>query len=93
VNTGALQNLCMNEFTYECTVTSAMRGGWCPVLHMTSDTSSRSNASTSMYVVHMLRTFMGVIEIDPIQLLEDGLRCGIARRISAALVTHSQASY
>lgn len=36
---------------------------------------------------------MGVIEIDPVQLLEDGLRSGIARRISAALVTHSQASY
>jgi hypothetical protein len=35
---------------------------------------------------------MGVIEIDPVQLLEDGLRSGIARRISAALVTHSQAS-
>lgn len=33
---------------------------------------------------------MGVIEIDPVQLLEDGLRVGIARRISAALATHLQ---
>jgi hypothetical protein len=33
---------------------------------------------------------MGVIEIDPVQLLEDGLRSGIARRITAALATHSQ---
>lgn len=28
---------------------------------------------------------MGVIEIDPVQLLEDGIRTGIQRRIAAAL--------
>ncbi len=31
---------------------------------------------------------MGVIEIDPVQLLEDGLRSGVARRIAGALSTH-----
>ena len=31
---------------------------------------------------------MGIIEIDPVQLLEDGLRAGIAARVSASLARH-----
>lgn len=41
-------------------------------------------------VIMLCRTFIGVIEIDPVQLLEDGLQSGITRRISAALATHLQ---
>ena len=35
--------------------------------------------------LRICRTFMGVIEMDPVQLLEDGVRVGIRHRIAAAL--------